>query len=58
MNELKEDNNKLYFDIRNRYDHELDGLKKQRDHLKQLQDFAKAILTIDDKLIERNYVLT
>lgn len=28
LNELREENNKLYFEIRNEYDHEADALKK------------------------------
>lgn len=28
MEELREENNKLYFEVRNEYDHELEDLKK------------------------------
>ena len=34
LNELKEENNKLYFEIRNEYDHEAIALKKQKEYLR------------------------
>jgi hypothetical protein len=34
MNDLKEESNQLYFELRNEYDHEAEALKKQRDYLK------------------------
>ncbi|CDW72136.1 UNKNOWN [Stylonychia lemnae] len=58
ITEMKDENSKLYFELRNGYDHEADALKKQKDYLKQLQDFAKAILSIEDKVIEKNLNFT
>ena len=58
VNEVKDENNKLYQQLKNRYEMEIPLLKKQKEHLKQLQDFSKAILTIDDTLIEKNLPFT
>ena len=54
MNRLKEENNKMYFDLRNGYDKFVDSLKKQRDQMKQLSDFSEALLGIDDSNIGLN----
>lgn len=48
LNELREESNQLYFELRTEYDHEQELLRRQKEHLRQLQDFAKAILTVDD----------
>lgn len=55
---MKEESNQLYFELRNEYDNEASVLKGQKEYLKQLQEFAKAILTIEDKSIEKNFVFT
>lgn len=40
MNELREDNDKLYFEVRQEYGENVEALKKQKEFLKQLQDFS------------------
>ena len=34
LNEMREENNKLYFELRNDYDQQLECLKKEKEQLK------------------------
>lgn len=34
MNDMREENNKLYFELKNGYGQEADTLKKQKDYLR------------------------
>ncbi len=44
--------------MKEEYGNYSEALKRQKEYLKQLQEFSKAILTIEDKAIEKNYLLT
>ena len=52
--EMREESNRLYFELRNGYDHQLDNLKKQKDYLKSLIEYSRGLSTLDDKTIEKN----
>ena len=57
MNHLKEENDRLYFELRHDYDERERNLQKQKEYLTQLQDFAQVISGIDDEKIGLNYNL-
>lgn len=48
MNHLKDENDRLYFELRHEYDEREHNLKQIRDQMKQLQEFAQAMTSIDD----------
>lgn len=55
---VKEENSRLYFELKASYDTSKDLLCRLRDSFRVASDFAKAIMTLEDRVIESNYSLT
>lgn len=55
---LREENSRLFFELKRALDTNHEDLERQASHLDQLSEFARAIMSLDDRVIESNLQIT
>ena len=58
MEELRQENSRLFFELKSALDTNHEDLERQAAYLDQLSEFARAIMSLDDKAIESNLQIT